>query len=350
MANVFDYVVWRGDLSIRQSALNDVDCLILSQLAYINFKDVVSEKIAPDYSSALISIKDASEKLFRLRKDACKGLLMPPDITRLLKMLAKSRRYRNMRLSGYQVKQDVKKEEQFGAIVIHTGYHSAFVAFSGTDDSLVGWKEDFNMSFVCPVPSQNDAKIYLQNVARTINVPFFVGGHSKGGNLSLYASFELSDDSKKKVMAVYNFDGPGFMGKNYNCDIEFQKKLKLFIPQSSIVGVVFGRQGCKKIIKSDEVGVWQHNPFSWQIKGKSFVLVDEITWQSKLIDSVFRQWLSDVDVNKRKMLVENFYEVFNQTGATTLLELTQKVTKKVLAEAFLCLTGIEIKGKKLARK
>lgn len=42
MANIMDYMDWRGDLSFEADEFNEVDNLILAQLAYVDFEGIVT--------------------------------------------------------------------------------------------------------------------------------------------------------------------------------------------------------------------------------------------------------------------------------------------------------------------
>ena len=207
MANILDYLKWRGDISITASPFNAVDSLILSVLSYIPFEEIITEhplksnkiEISITEAAELFSKKTVDEKKIRSEKDV-----------ELFQALAKAPRFADLPLSFYINRTDLEEEKQFSAITISLPDSTSFIAYRGTDLTLVGWKEDFNMSFLCPVPSQTEAVYYLEHVASHIKGKLRLGGHSKGGNLAVYASAFCNKKIQKRILEVYNNDGPGF--------------------------------------------------------------------------------------------------------------------------------------------
>ena len=190
----------------------------------------------------------------------------------MLQKAGKSQRFKNVEIAAFVAKYDHENEEQFSAVtfVLNQGglleKQQVFVAFRGTDDTIVGWKEDFNLAFLDKVPAQEDASAYLTRAALSFKkAELFIGGHSKGGNLALYAAAHLEEKAKKNLFAVYNFDGPGFSQETLDSDEFFSIKTKVHsvYPQFSIVGMLFHHYDSYKIVQSDEKLVMQHNPFSW---------------------------------------------------------------------------------------
>ena len=154
MANMLDYIDWRGDITIHQSGINDVDCLIMAQISYMNFDGVVGHEPAASFGEAVVTLSEASQRLFELRDSATKGLLLSDNDTLLLKKLAASRRFGSMKLAAYRAVADEEEEKQFGAVCIFPGDATVYISYRGTDDTIVGWQEDLKMSFQTPVPSQ----------------------------------------------------------------------------------------------------------------------------------------------------------------------------------------------------
>lgn len=324
MANMLDYVRWRGDLSVRQSRINDVDCIILSQISYMNFDGVLG------YGEEL-QLKDAAQRLFSLRDKASEGLLLPEGDTELLKALSESKRFANMLLSDYVNTCDEEEEKQFAAISIKPGDGTMYVAFRGTDDTLVGWKEDLNMSFLSPVPSQLAAKEYLERALQSYPGKIIVGGHSKGGNLAVYAASFCEKNHLKHIKAIYSFDGPGFMNsvlEQSNFAL-VEHKIHSFVPQSSVVGMLLGHQVDYMVVKSTQVGIYQHDPYSWQLEGTSFICLDNITAKSKWMDATLEEWIYSMDETQRKNFIEAVYSLVQSSDAKTLLELSENGRKNM---------------------
>ena len=221
ITTVFDYLDWRGDISFSQLPPCEVDSLVFSLLSYIDFDGIVPP---PDEIKG-VSLLAAAKKFIKKYKEDGKpdiGFIIPKDVVVLLAKAAKTKRFGEVLLSSYVNKICDGEEKQFSAITFvfknTEGADELFVVFRGTDDTIVGWKENFNMSFMQPVPSQLEAAEYLSDVASNTFGEITVGGHSKGGNLAVYAAVSAPERVKKRINTVYNLDGPGF-----NIDFLFGK-------------------------------------------------------------------------------------------------------------------------------
>ena len=321
MADMIDYIDWRGDLSFAESEFNDIDNLILAQMTMINFKGIVP----PPFEEGRISLSDAADIFFSdsERAECSLGLIIPPETKELFKKAAGSRRFGQIRLSGYVNHVNPETEIQFSAMTYGILEDGVFVAFRGTDDTIVGWKEDFNLSFLSPIPAQTEAKRYLDNVAAGFDGDIRVGGHSKGGNLAIYAAVKAEGSTKDKIVRVYNNDGPGFEREFLSSPEyeEMEDRISVIIPQSSVVGMLFENRGKISIVESTESGLLQHNPFSWQVKGNSFVILDNLAEDGKRISKVINDWSARMDIETRKRFVDGVYKILTATEATTLAEL-----------------------------
>ena len=206
MTTIFDYVDWRGDLTFARSELNEVDALILSMISYVDFADIISS----DQNDQPITLLEAARKYVRLHRGKPQklGLILPPEVISIMAKAAKSRRFGGLLMSAYVNHVDSENETQFSAVTFSFGQNWNFVAFRGTDDTLIGWKEDFNMCFMHPVPAQLEALSYLERIAEKRSGQLFAGGHSKGGNLAVYASVCASPAVKERIVTVFNNDGP----------------------------------------------------------------------------------------------------------------------------------------------
>ncbi len=321
MANMIDYIDWRGDLSFAESEFNDIDNLILAQMTMINFKGIVP----PPFEEGRISLSDAADIFFSdsERAECSLGLIIPPETKALFKKAAASRRFGQIKLSGYVNHINLETETQFSAMTYGILENGIFVAFRGTDDTIVGWKEDFNLSFLSPIPAQSEAKRYLDGVASGFEGDIRVGGHSKGGNLAIYAAVKAEGTTKDKIVRVYNNDGPGFEREflsSYEYE-EMEDRISVILPKSSVVGMLFENRGEISIVDSTESGLLQHNPFSWQVIGNSFVILDQLAEDGKRISKVINDWSARLDMDTRKKFVDGVYKILVATEATTLAEL-----------------------------
>lgn len=317
MANLFDYLKWRGDLSLNQSPLNEIDSLILARLSYLPFDGIVTESFASE-----IMIAEAAE-LFLQREDAKEQVIMKADLP-LLREVAQTKRFATMKLCGYTNQVDPEAEKQFAALTIKLNPQLAYVSFRGTDLSLAGWKEDFNMSFCSSVPAQIDAVRYLNAAALGLSRSLYLGGHSKGGNLAVYASAFCKPEVQDLIISVHNHDGPGFDSSVLNSTgyQRISKKVKTFLPQSSVVGMLLQHEEDYFVIQSKQIGLMQHDLYSWEIERDQFVYLDEVTGHSKFIDHTLKSWLAELSPKQREQFIDNLFSILEETNASTLKELT----------------------------
>ncbi|MCD1654996.1 DUF2974 domain-containing protein [Treponema zuelzerae] len=314
MTTIFDYLRWRGDLSFSQSPLNPVDALIFSVLAYLPFDGLVD-------SGSKRADADLSEiaREFQ-RREVPKDKIRSVMDLELLRVCGLSRRFGQTVPFAYVNRTDLAEEKQFSAISFRFGKKSVFAAFRGTDLSLVGWKEDFNMSFMCPVPAQTEALSYLERVASSYRGPLYVGGHSKGGNLAVYSSAFAHPRIQKRIHSVYNNDGPGFDASVLSSPgfKRLENRLFAFVPESSIIGMLLEHQEEYTIVSSSVSGILQHDPYSWSVEGPDFVRVDTVDDSSRFIDRTIRDWLAAVDPEKRELFIDSLWEIVTVTKAHTL--------------------------------
>lgn len=359
MPNILDYVDWRGDISFSASPFNDIDSLIMTQLSMVDLSGIVPS----DPQDGHISLRDAAEMYFADKKRETEpvSVIIPSDTYVLFRKMAESNRFGNMKLTALVSHIDAEREKQFAAITVKPGDGSVFVAFRGTDDTIVGWKEDFNMSFMTAIPSQIEAAEYLDRVAKKVYGKLRVGGHSKGGNLAVYAASNCSKRTRNRILTVYNYDAPGFSKEFFEGEgyIEISGRIRSLVPQSSIVGMLLENDGRFSVVKSTETGIMQHNAFSWEALGTEFVRLDELTKESRDMTAVMHEWLSKMDMEERKKFVDAIYDILVATKATTVTELsddkysilrslknTDKDTRKMVLKTFGLLFGEG--GKQLA--
>lgn len=331
--DLLDYVEWRGDLPFCKSAFCDVDALVLCQLSYLNFDGLLSEDVGKKKSLALLWRDFEASPNFKERSDL--GALISERTVQLLEACAKSRRFGKIYASGYVNKIDLKNEEQFSAMAFFEGAFNAnpFVAFRGTDDTIVGWKEDFNLAIEESVPAQRDALEYFEGVAKKTRGKILVGGHSKGGNLAVYSSAFVAPKFQKRVDRVYNFDGPGFRREIIE-DARLKKIIPLlhsYYPKLSIVGMLFRRAGEFSVVDSGAQGLMQHEPFSWLLAPCGFKTLDGFDKASEFFYKTFNEWLEGISKEKRSLFVEALFGVITAGGAKTNSELGKDWAKQSIA-------------------
>jgi len=320
--NIVDYLTWRGDIKISASPFNEIDSLIITQLAMIELDGIVPASPEDGY----ISVAEAAEIYFgdEKKRGAHESVIIPPETYGLFELLGKSERFGELKLTAFVSHTDTKREKQFAGLTVKLPDGSYYVVFRGTDDSIVGWKEDFNMAFMSPIPAQVEAVEYLDRIGRKIYGKIRVGGHSKGGNLALYSAVKCTPRIRRRIINVYNYDAPGFSREFLESPeyISLGNKILSLVPQSSIVGMIFENDKKYRVVKSTEVGIMQHNAFSWEVYGKNFVELDQLTSESREMTRLMNDLMLKMDLESRKKFIDAIYEILISTNATTITQLS----------------------------
>ena len=315
MANVCDYVRWRGDLTLEQSEFNEIDNLILARFSYFPFDKIIEE-------NEIVTIKELSKRFSE--QDVTKLPILWKDDVELFPLMGNSKRFGGMLATKYINKIDAEQEKQFSAITVLMPNDTIYVSYRGTDNTIVGWKEDFNMSFKSHIASQISAKQYLEEIAKEYpSSKIIIGGHSKGGNIAVYAATFASKEVKDRIINVYNNDGPGFC-EDVIETAEYQEilpRVHTYIPQSSIIGRLMNHKEKYTIVESVQKGIMQHDLYSWQLLGKEFVTLKKLTNESEFIDKTIKDWLENVEPEKREQVIDAVFEILNTTEAQTMKEL-----------------------------
>jgi len=323
MGTLFDYIKWRGDLSFRDVPLNEVDSLIFSLLTYLDLQEI----IPPTHHTGGIPIKAAANAFFAQNPDPKKismGLIVPKEIVSLFRALKDTKRYRSVEMKAHVNLIDLQKEMQFSATTFFLEDGCMVVAYRGTDDTLVGWKENFNMSFMSVVPAQEQAMHYLNEAAEHYNGNvIYVTGHSKGGNLAVYAAVHSKPSVKKKLSAVWSNDGPGFGSGMLNNPeyLSLRPIIHTLVPHSSVVGMLLEHDENYTVIKSRQAGLFQHDGISWDVMGGAFIHLKNVTSESKRLDITLNQWIKQMTPEQREQFVEALYQVLSADNASTLTDL-----------------------------
>ena len=250
-------------------------------------------------------------------RDMIDDLWDPEGSRALLEAVAASPRYRGVHVCGYRVVSDVVATEQFAAMAFRFPAGFSYLSFRGTDSTIVGWKEDFNMAFRCPVPAQESAARYVDEAADAIDGPLLCGGHSKGGNLAVYGAAMCSDVARERIERAYSHDGPGFVEEflNGNAFADLSGRIDKTLPRSSIFGMMFETQEDYAIVESTEFSLLQHNPFSWVVDGCDFVYCERLSAGARYVDGSIREMLLTVSPSERERFVDALFSVFEATDA-----------------------------------
>ncbi len=314
---MLDYV--RTELAgFDEKPFSDVDALVFAQFAYARLHE-------EDYSF----VPSAEPVFIRDTYRAENFDFMYSNIPeydkniQLITAMAASPRFRNIRILDYEDVYDSNLVLQFSAMTFEMT-EGFLVSFRGTDSTFTGWKEDFNMSFMDSIPAQEEALRYLQRAAGNFNGPIRLCGHSKGGNLSMYAALNCDKQTRDRIISVHDLDGPGFKNPEIYAQAysEISEKVTKILPESSIVGLLLnGADENSKIVKSSGIGIMQHSSFTWKIKDGEFVEGKRITEVSKNIDKSISTWLKGISPEDRELFIDTLFEVLNASGANTFHEL-----------------------------
>lgn len=319
MATVLDYLKEYGDVSFREMPMTEVDSLLLCQLSYLKFDGMVPGVRESRPSVTLKSLMEHADynRLF--------GDVRYEEVNRaLMTGMVESRRYRNLKLNCYVNVLEKQWETQFSAITCLLEDGTVYVAYRGTDETLIGWKEDFNMAFLTPIPSQEYSVTYLNAVATRIKRPFYVGGHSKGGNLAIYAAMNCRTEIQERIIKIYCMDGPGFRPEVLEaCDYDrIRSRVIKILPRSSLIGMIFESDMQFQVVESKRLGLAQHDPYTWRVEGNHLMRVNEVHERRKRMDNTLTQWILSLDEEQLKTFVDALYQVVSASRAEDLIQLT----------------------------
>ena len=306
---MLNYLDWRGDLPLTADPWNDVDSLIMASLCYIDLPHVSDSMLALSEVAGMLPPytpqKGAQGSFF----GSCRALMA---------QCALSERFENILLHGYVNEVDQERAIQFSAVMADLPDGSRYVAFRGTDSSLVGWREDFSMAFET-VPAQTAAAAYLERAARD-GRKLTVGGHSKGGNLAVYAAAHVSEEAQALIERVYSFDGPGLDDATVDSEgyARVSGKIRSFIPQSSVVGLLLAHQEEYVVVHSSAVSLLQHDPFSWQLVGRRFLEVEQVDRASQVVDQTVHEWLKQISPEERQFFVKTLFDLLESGNASNV--------------------------------
>ncbi len=314
MNNIFSYIKWRGDLSFEVNKFNEVDSLILCAFTYVKIDNYINK-------DEIISIEELYKKY---QKNPIDKTIFNENNLKLFSKLSKSTRFKNIKVSKFINKVSNLKEEQFRAMTFILPNNTLYIAFSGTDETVVGWKEDFNLSFMDVIPSQRDALNYLIDIIYHTKKNVYIGGHSKGGNLALFSSIYLNNDLKNQIIKVNIYDGPGLSKKAFS-NINFKiinNRIESFIPKSSIIGNIFINKTKTYIVESSNIGIFEHDLYSWNIDNNKIVCINKP--DKKLCNNI-NSLIEKIPKEKRVEIINTIYEILEKSGITNVEDFLNQI-------------------------
>ncbi len=319
MPNTLDYLAWRGDLTLTERPFNRVDNLILSHLAYLDLESIVP----PPGVGEAVSLSQVALAYDAAGIDQSRVYQDPGP---LLRAAAKTRRFAEIKLAAFVNEVDNEKQVQFAALTYVLPDGTDFVAYRGTDNTIVGWREDFNTSYLPQTPGQQSAVDYLLGVAAATDRPLLVGGHSKGGNLAMYAASFCGPEVQARIRRVYSNDGPGFHPSLVDRPgyLAVLDRAELILPESSIVGILLGTRQEPRVIRSSAAGPMQHNPYSWQVLGADFVPGESLSGFSQFLDATLDRWNETLTDDQRRTVITAIFDALDASGVSTMGEIKAK--------------------------
>ena len=321
MADLFDYMDWRGDLSFGTSPANEADYYLIAKIGCPDLTGLVP---SDERESALAEVVEAYRAHAGDDGNSL-GAATSPQVLNSFYRLPTVPRFRPLMLSGFRKIDDPDHAEQFSALTVRIPDGSRFITFRGTDDNIYSWKENFRMAVIDAIPAQKDALRYLRWAMDAYDGSFIVCGHSKGGNLAVYASSMLPQDLQDRIISVYSFDGPGFREDFLNQDgyLRILPKLHSLIPQNSIVGLLLSTGKDPEIVTSTCFGARAHDGFTWEVLGTGFVRSEALSPSSAMFQKAIGETLSGMSLEQREAFIEGFFQIMTSTGAFTLTDLTE---------------------------
>lgn len=318
MRNLFDYLNFYGNYSFEEYAYNEVDALILALLSYVKLDGIV-----PASKTDFIFLEEACHKFLKKysEKSFKKEDWLFPNSYQIMVALQSSQRFYHTKL--YHLVSSVDSNGQFGALTMRLPNHITYISFEGTDSNVVGWKEDFQIIYQFPISSQIMAKNYFDQTINLFDRKIYVGGHSKGGNLAMYAYMYGKSSWKKRVKKVYNFDGPGFLPSVVQSELftEMCDKLMMVVPKESVIGMILG-QGNYKVVNSSAKAILQHDGYTWECFGGKLVPTI-LSKKSEKLKNNLQEYLASMSEAEKKSFVETFFAVFEKSQITNIMQLKE---------------------------
>lgn len=325
MANIIDYIKWRGDIKFSSKyPFNELDSLILARFSYLCFHKIDMNK-TETIESIYNKIKDLSSNNYLIKEDKD-----------LIKLLSSSIRFKNLKVTDYVRINSKEQEKQFGAICIHLSYKELYISYIGTDATIYGWKEDFNMSFMDKVPCQELGVNYLRDIYNKYkHKRIRIGGHSKGGNVAIYSALNSDYKIQKKIIKVYNYDGPGLPKEAYKGNDYIINKMETYIPQDSIIGSLFYHKEKTTVVESTSFFFMEHDIYSWQVLKDDFIKMNNKLGRNKKLEEAINKYLENTTKEERKIIVDAIYKIISDSKIDNVFDLMKKYPKilpKILME------------------
>ncbi|MCR5210858.1 MAG: DUF2974 domain-containing protein [Lachnospiraceae bacterium] len=347
METLFDYLDWRGDISFSYDGVNEVDCALFAWLSYFSFDGLLSGDGRKD------SLKNICDKYLKERgaETDNKREVFYHTVFSLFVKAAQSARYGRISVLDHSHVLSSEDGVQFAAMTFSVLPDLDIIVFQGTDSTIVGWKENLELSYMDEVPAQGLAVQYVSRILSKRGKRSIICGHSKGGNLAVYSM--LKNKVKPELIeCVYNFDGPGMNDTILKSDLydKYSDKIITIVPRTSIVGRFFGHKEQFFVTDSNETGIGQHDITSWGVKGTDFVYVDELDEMSNYAEETMREWLDGISLEERKRFLDTLFEILDKNHITTFEGLSGQRAVKALQDISSSVNDLDPESKSILKQ
>ena len=322
MKNMLDYIKEFGHVSFEERAFSEIDALVLTELEYLPLEKVVPSDVNGEHFA---TVKDIAEYMKEHKQELFdeNPMMITQERHEVSQVIADAPRFQSLKFFGVVSEWDKDTTKQFAAVTVEVEPSVRLVVFRGTDETLIGWKEDFLMTYSPLVAAQTDAKEYLAKQASLFDGDLMVSGHSKGGNLAIYAAATQEEDVQLRIVDIFCFDSPGL----YRSVLEtkgYQNIVPLamrYIPQDSLVGLMLESEVPYVIVKSNATGAMQHSAMTWEIEDGQFIKMEKLTKNSQLNDQTLKKWTESVSDEEFELFWNVFFELLFSVGIDTVNDL-----------------------------
>ena len=322
MKNMLDYIKEFGHVSFEERAFSEIDALVLTELEYLPLEKVVP---SDENGENFVTVKEIAEYMQEHKQELFdeNPMMITQERHEVSQVIADAPRFQSLKFFGVVSVWDKDTTKQFAAVTVEVEPSVRLVVFRGTDETLIGWKEDFLMTYSPLVAAQTDAKEYLAKQASLFDGDLMVSGHSKGGNLAIYAAATQEEDVQLRIVDIFCFDSPGL----YRSVLEtkgYQNIVPLamrYIPQDSLVGLMLESEVPYVIVKSNATGAMQHSAMTWEIENGQFIKMEKLTKNSQLNDQTFKKWTESVSDEELELFWNVFFELLFSVGIDTVNDL-----------------------------
>lgn len=334
MGTLTEYIRDYGDVSFTERPLCDADVFLLNYVSYVPLEEAVKSSIEPSPSKTLCQV---AEQIFaqRERKFVPEGLILNKNFSKRLVEAAATVRFGPILITGCKSVFDPENNVQFAGITMLTDDNKAVIVFRGTDDTFVGWKEDMDILLKGTIPSYSLSVEYLNSVADVFpERELVVGGHSKGGNVALYAGLHCRDDVRSRIVGLYNLDGPGFSDDSEYDSDEYRQLLPVyrhFVPKDSLVGMLLAHDDDINIVNSSAPGgAFQHDLASWGIIDGEPEILSSLGFTGKIHDITVKEVSESLTKEQLEALYSVLCTMMDSTRSAGLLPMAKNFPSAVI--------------------